>query len=90
MLPADNPASASVAQQACVASLLSTSESVSNDRIPIMVEDAKDDDKPVFVNAKQYHRILKRRQARAKLEASGKIPKIRKVCSTANVLPVKK
>ncbi|CAL8091093.1 unnamed protein product [Calicophoron daubneyi] len=34
-------------------------------------------EEPLYVNAKQYHRILKRRQARAKLEAQGRIPKER-------------
>ncbi|VDQ05521.1 unnamed protein product [Trichobilharzia regenti] len=35
-------------------------------------------EEPLYVNAKQYHRILKRRQARAKLEAQGRIPKERR------------
>ncbi|KAL5249006.1 hypothetical protein ACHWQZ_G018007 [Mnemiopsis leidyi] len=36
-----------------------------------------DNDEPLYVNAKQYHRIMKRRQQRARLEAQGKIPKSR-------------
>ncbi|KAA0201817.1 hypothetical protein HAZT_HAZT009791 [Hyalella azteca] len=35
-------------------------------------------EEPLYVNAKQYHRILKRRQARAKLESDGRIPKERR------------
>ena len=74
-------AAASVASQPLTTTATSSSSpSTSAERVPIMGEDAKDDDKPLFVNAKQYHRILKRRQARAKLEACGKIPKHRKVC----------
>lgn len=44
-------------------------------RVPVAMEAL---DEPLYVNAKQYHRIIKRRQARAKLEAEGKIPKTRK------------
>ncbi|KAK3866725.1 hypothetical protein Pcinc_027761 [Petrolisthes cinctipes] len=36
------------------------------------------EEEPLYVNAKQYHRILKRRQARAKLEGDGRIPKERR------------
>ncbi|VDO73103.1 unnamed protein product [Heligmosomoides polygyrus] len=32
---------------------------------------------PLYVNARQYHRILKRRAARQKLEAEGRLPKKR-------------
>ncbi|KAL3314811.1 hypothetical protein Ciccas_006566 [Cichlidogyrus casuarinus] len=34
-------------------------------------------EEPLYVNAKQFHRILKRRKARAKLEQEGRIPKER-------------
>ncbi|XP_065648299.1 nuclear transcription factor Y subunit alpha [Hydra vulgaris] len=44
-------------------------------RVPVAVEPL---DEPLYVNAKQYHRIIKRRLARAKLEAEGKIPKARR------------
>lgn len=35
-------------------------------------------EEPLYVNAKQYHRILKRREARAKLEAFAKMQKDKK------------
>jgi hypothetical protein len=35
------------------------------------------EEEPLYVNAKQYNRIIKRRQARAKLENEGRIPKNR-------------
>ena len=39
---------------------------------------ASTEEEPLYVNAKQYNRILKRRVARAKLEADGRIPKERR------------
>jgi len=47
-------------------------------RLPISTGPEILEEEPLYVNAKQYHRILKRRQARAKLEAEGRIPKERK------------
>ena len=42
------------------------------------------EEEPLYVNAKQYNRILKRRAARAKLEAEGRIPRERKVTVQPN------
>lgn len=38
-----------------------------------------DHEEPLYVNPKQYHRILRRREVRAHLEATGRIPKERQV-----------
>ena len=42
-------------------------------------DDDDQDEEPLYVNAKQYHRILKRRAARARLEEMNRVVKERKV-----------
>lgn len=44
-------------------------------RMPQMGVEMGLEEEPLYVHAKQYHRILKRRQARARLEARLKIQK---------------
>lgn len=48
------------------------------------------EDEPLYVNAKQYHRILKRRAARAKLEEQNRISRQRKVSHASLCDPVSK
>ncbi|KAK9762511.1 Transcriptional activator, variant 2 [Basidiobolus ranarum] len=48
-------------------------------RVPLPNEVVTGEEDPLYVNAKQYHRILKRRAARARLEEKHRIQRSRKV-----------
>lgn len=51
--------------------------------------DDMDSEEPLYVNAKQYHRILKRRMARARLEELNRLVRSRKVCIGLWLIPNK-
>lgn len=53
---------------------------------PVAACETQDDEPLLYVNARQYKRILKRRQARAKLIDQGKIPKERPVSEPRNLV----
>lgn len=50
---------------------------VTTARVPLPLDHISEDE-PIYVNAKQYHGILRRRQSRAKMEAQNKLIKVRK------------
>jgi hypothetical protein len=58
---------------------INTNNLQSLQRVNIQPQVEATEEEPLYVNAKQYNRILKRRAARAKLENDGRIPKNRKV-----------
>lgn len=55
--------------------------------VPVANASVELDEEPLYVNAKQYHRILKRRVARARLAEIQKLSTERKVCGIARFTP---
>lgn len=58
---------------------LTTNTRLINNTPQMQQQEVVTEEEPLYVNAKQYNRILKRRQARAKLETEGRIPRDRPV-----------
>ena len=51
-----------------------------------MPQPSQTEEEPLYVNAKQYNRILKRRAIRAKLEADLKAQRLRKVSAAVVII----
>ncbi|KAG2205195.1 hypothetical protein INT46_009912 [Mucor plumbeus] len=64
------------AAAAAVAAIVQVMNPIHNTPTPIIKQEPEEE--PLYVNAKQYHRILKRRTARFKLEEQYKTSKARK------------
>uniref|UniRef100_T1KVE7 Nuclear transcription factor Y subunit n=1 Tax=Tetranychus urticae TaxID=32264 RepID=T1KVE7_TETUR len=77
-IPADNVVTTPAAANPNIIMADANGAMQPTERIPIQATPEMCDEEPLYVNAKQYHRILIRRQARAKLEAEGKIPATRR------------
>jgi nuclear transcription factor Y alpha len=54
---------------------------IEQDQTSTPTDDHQVDEEPLYVNAKQYFRILKRRVARARLDEVHRLSRQRKVCS---------
>lgn len=72
-----NPSSTATPPPSQQSGLLAGTNTINQVSTPTSSSVVDSEEEPLYVNAKQYKRILKRRAARAKLEAQGKIPKER-------------